>query len=143
MKSYLPIKFLLILGLLWASVALAHGTIPDEKCNTTFSGSILDVGRDFQPTGNHACIILSSPLMFAIIYNNPPETPIIYLGASSGIPLANYAYSISTIDPDRDKVQYLFDWGDGTTSTTVLVNLLRATWLTCRICPHFKQHRII
>ena len=100
-----------------ASIALAHGTIPDEKCNNTFSGSILDVGRDFQPTGNHAYIILSSPLMFAIIYNNPPETPIISLGASSGIPLANYAYSISTIDPDGDKMQYLFDWGDGTTST--------------------------
>ncbi len=99
-----------------ASIALAHGTIPDEKCNNTFSGSILDVGRDFQPTGNHACIVLSSPLMFAIFYNNPPGTPIISLGTSSGIPLANYAYSISTIDPDRGKVHYLFDWGDGTTS---------------------------
>ncbi len=115
-KGDQPIKFLHILGLLLASIALAHGTIPDEKCNNTFSGSILDVGRDFQPTGNHACIVLSSPLMFAIFYNNPPGTPIISLGTSSGIPLANYAYSISTIDPDRGKVHYLFDWGDGTTS---------------------------
>ena len=117
MKSDHLIRFLLILGLLWASFAPVQGMIPDEKCNITFSGSIPDVGRDFQPTGDHACIILCSPLMFGIISNNPPRTPIISLGSSSGIPQANYAYFTSTIDPDGDKVQYLFDWGDGTTST--------------------------
>jgi len=112
-----PIRFLLIFGLLLASVALAHGMVPGEKYSSTFSGSFLDVGRDFQQTGNHACIVLRPPLMFEIIYNNPPRTPIISLGNSSGIPHANYTYSTSTIDPDGDKVQYLFDWGDGTTST--------------------------
>jgi len=117
MISDRPIRFLLIFGFLLASVVLAYGMVPGEKCNNTLNGSILDVGRDFQPTGNHACIVLRLPLMFEIIYNNPPRTPIISLGDSSGLPHANYTYSTSTIDPDGDQVQYLFDWGDGTTST--------------------------
>jgi len=71
MKSDQPIKFLLIVGLLLASVALAHGTIPSEKCNNTVSGSVLDVGRDFQKIGNHACVVLKFPLMF----RQPPWAP--------------------------------------------------------------------
>lgn len=71
MKSDHRIKFLLILGLLLASVALAHGTIPSEKCNNTVSGSVLDVGRDFQKIGNHACVVLKFPFMF----RQPPWAP--------------------------------------------------------------------
>jgi hypothetical protein len=111
-----PIRFLLILGLRWFSLTLVHGMISGEKCNSTFNGSILDVGRVFQQTSNDAFIVLNWPLMFAMINNNPPRTPIIPLGKASGIPQANYAYSTSAIDPEGDQVQYLLDWGDGTTS---------------------------
>ena len=47
--------------------------------------------------------------------NQPPEIPIIY-GPLNGKAGRSYVYSASTIDPDKDKVYYWFDWGDGTNS---------------------------
>ncbi|HON36959.1 MAG TPA: hypothetical protein PLY52_11730, partial [Methanothrix sp.] len=33
-----------------------------------------------------------------------------------------HSYTVKSIDPDGDQVKYTFDWGDGTASTTNLVN---------------------
>ncbi len=43
------------------------------------------------------------------------ETP---SGSVSGIPGQSYSYSTSATDTDGDQVQYMFDWGDGSTSVT-------------------------
>jgi len=54
--------------------------------------------------------------------NDPPKTPSTISGPASGRAYASYNYSTSTIDPNGDRVKYTFNWGDGTTSTTDLVN---------------------
>lgn len=46
----------------------------------------------------------------------PPETPSQPDGPEIGIPLVEYEYSTSTIEPDGDQVYYMWDWGDGTFS---------------------------
>ena len=76
------------------------------------------MGRVFQQTSSHSGIILNWPLMFIIIYNNPPGKPVKPLGNAWGTPGTSYCYSTSAIDPDGDCVQYLLDWGDGTASIT-------------------------
>ncbi len=48
--------------------------------------------------------------------NNPPNKPAKPSGATSGSPGTTYPYSSSATDPDGDKISYVFDWGDGTTS---------------------------
>jgi len=57
-----------------------------------------------------------------VTINTPPNTPVMPSGQASGIPGTSYSYSTSTNDPDGDQVKYTFDWGDGTTSVTSLVN---------------------
>ena len=54
--------------------------------------------------------------------NNPPATPSVLLGPISGSSGTYYSYATKTTDPDGDQVKYTFDWGDGTTSITSLVN---------------------
>jgi subtilisin family serine protease len=48
--------------------------------------------------------------------NLPPEDPQKPSGESEGVTNIEYTYSSSTIDPEGDKILYLFDWGDNTTS---------------------------
>lgn len=64
----------------------------------------------------------SSPLTATIIADNPPNTPIAPNGPSSGSHQVVYKYITHTKDPNGDQVEYTFDWGDGTTSVTGLVN---------------------
>ncbi len=54
--------------------------------------------------------------------NTPPNTPSTPSGPGSGDTGTSYSYSTSATDPDGDQVKYTFDWGDGTTSETGLVN---------------------
>ena len=113
--------FFLILGLLLSALTPSQGMNPGEIINSTYSGSILNMGRVFQQTSSHSGIILNWPLMFIIIYNNPPGKPVKPLGNASGTPGTNYCYYTSAIDPDGDRVQYLIDWGDGTASIIGLI----------------------
>ena len=54
--------------------------------------------------------------------NSAPNSPSIPSGPASGISGTAYSYSTSATDPDGNQVKYTFDWGDGTTSVTSLVN---------------------
>jgi hypothetical protein len=49
--------------------------------------------------------------------NDPPEKPDTPDGPTSGSPGKTYLYSTSTVDPDGDKVYYMWDWGDGNYSS--------------------------
>lgn len=48
----------------------------------------------------------------------PPATPSTPSGPSSGYRWASLTYTTSTTDPDNDRIQYQFDWGDGSTIWT-------------------------
>jgi len=48
--------------------------------------------------------------------SDPPYKPARPSGPSSGNPGKEYTYTTSTTDPNGDKLQYMFDWDDGTTS---------------------------
>jgi len=62
----------------------------------------------------------SNALTVAI--NTPPNTPDRPSGPRSGCIRKAYTYSTSAIDPDGDQIKYTFDWGDGTTSVTSLID---------------------
>ncbi|KAA0002424.1 MAG: PKD domain-containing protein [Thermoplasmata archaeon] len=48
--------------------------------------------------------------------NNPPERPQKPTGPNSGEVGIAYTYTTSSLDPDGDRIYYLFDWGDGNES---------------------------
>ncbi len=69
----------------------------------------------------------SSPVSEALLVtiasaNRLPLKPAKPLGTAAGILQKSYSYTASAIDPDGDDVQITFDWGDGSTSKTDLVN---------------------
>jgi len=51
--------------------------------------------------------------------SQPPAKPQTPSGPASGSVNTEYTYSSSTTDPESDQVSYMFDWGDGTTSSWV------------------------
>jgi hypothetical protein len=65
-----------------------------------------------------ASSVLSKPLNVTIADNDPPDTPIVPSGPTSGRSSTTYNYATTANDPDGDHVRYVFDWGDGTTSWT-------------------------
>lgn len=62
----------------------------------------------------------SKSLNVTIADNDPPDTPIMPSGPTSGFSCTAYNYATSADDPDGDHVRYVIDWGDGTTSWTGL-----------------------
>jgi hypothetical protein len=54
--------------------------------------------------------------------SDPPETPSAPSGPSKGDLGESYSFSASSTDPDGDKIKYVFDWGDETTSETSFHN---------------------
>ena len=74
--------------------------------------------RAMATDSNGAVSEWSGPLNVTI--NAPPSTPALPVGPVSGSPGTSYAYSISSTDPDGDRIAYTFDWGDGSNSTTGL-----------------------
>ena len=57
----------------------------------------------------------SESLTVVISSNSPPVKPSIS-GPTNGRIGVSYTYTAITSDPDGDKIYYMFDWGDGTTS---------------------------
>jgi hypothetical protein len=65
----------------------------------------------------------SQALAVAIaVANRQPEKPEKPQGSRSGTSDKSYKYSASAIDPDGDDLQIIFDWGDGSSSQTEMVN---------------------
>ena len=64
----------------------------------------------------------SSSLTVKIAANSAPAIPSIPSGPTSGNPGKSYSYTTSATDPNGDQVKYIFSWGDGTTTTTGLVD---------------------
>ena len=64
----------------------------------------------------------SGTLTVKIAPNSAPAIPAIPSGPTSGNPGKSYSYTTSATDPNGDQVKYIFSWGDGTTTTTGLVD---------------------
>ena len=103
--------------------------IVDEYSNLINSGNVDSRSHSWASTGTYNVKVkakdehnalsgFSSPLAVTINsgVNQPPNKPSKPGGPTSGNPNTEYTYSSSTTDPDGDKIQYLFDWGDGQTS---------------------------
>ncbi len=58
----------------------------------------------------------------AVFTKAPPNTPSMPSGPVSGKIRTLYRYTTSAIDPEGGQIKYTFNWGDGTTSTTRLVD---------------------
>lgn len=95
------------------------------------SGSVENAAHTWTKSGEYdlrACAVdskgASSPWSafknVAIADNDPPNAPATPSGPISGNTITSYRYATSADDPDGDKVRYVFDWGDGTTSWTGL-----------------------
>jgi hypothetical protein len=54
--------------------------------------------------------------------NSAPMTPSVPSGAATAITSAECQYSAVTTDADGDALAYVFDWGDGASSTTAQVD---------------------
>ena len=54
--------------------------------------------------------------------NHAPDAPYIPYGPSSGFPSIALNYTTAAIDQDGDRLKYTFDWGDGSTSGTAIID---------------------
>jgi len=93
----------------------------------TESGRALSIAHSWQRAGSYeiaaraedsanASSTQSSPLK--IVVNSPPGQPAIPAGKSTVPPREMASFATSAEDPDRDRLRYTFDWGDGSSSTT-------------------------
>lgn len=73
--------------------------------------------NDGNVSGNHG-----NGDVWVVKLNSPPCTPHKPSGPKCGYVKKTYVYATSATDPDRDKIKYTFDWGDGTTSVTGFVD---------------------
>ena len=60
-----------------------------------------------------------SPIIHVTVVspNDPPGKPDTPEGPTKGSPGKTYMYSTKTVDPDGDRVYYMWDWGDGNYSS--------------------------
>jgi hypothetical protein len=54
--------------------------------------------------------------------NRPPNVPALPAGPASGYLKTSYSYTSSSTDPDGNQIRYGFDWGDGKSSASGLIN---------------------
>ena len=64
----------------------------------------------------------SRPLIVSIKQKAKPTMPITPTGPTSGSIGTSYTFGASAMSPDNNQVQFIFDWGDGTTTETGFVN---------------------
>jgi hypothetical protein len=102
----------------------------DQACGDALSNSKLYFSNhfmfnDYNPEWIYRCY---STLMGTTLYgdpalrlypiSNPPSKPPTPDGPKSGRINSIHTYSTSCIEPDGDRIRYLFDWGDGNTTIT-------------------------
>lgn len=63
----------------------------------------------------------SSYLKISIIKNTPPTNPKPPAGVSRGFVGKSYSFVGYSTDPDRDRISYTFDWGDGESTKTAFL----------------------
>ncbi|MDD4094388.1 MAG: PKD domain-containing protein, partial [Methanothrix sp.] len=63
----------------------------------------------------------SSYLKITIIKNTPPTNPKPPAGVSRGFVGKSYSFIGYSTDPDRDRISYTFDWGDGESTKTAFL----------------------
>jgi hypothetical protein len=73
---------------------------------------VLDVNDEIS-RGEHTYYL---PDLFLEEENNPPNTPYKINGEIRGKINREYEYTTNTIDPDGDKIFFIFDWDDGSKS---------------------------
>jgi len=95
----------------WLDNTVTWGGICYDNVNADYSYQHVH----FYPTSNGPTLQPDTLLW----HNNPPNAPATPDGKASGYRSVQYLYTTSTTDPEGDKVMYEFDWGDGSTTTTV------------------------
>jgi hypothetical protein len=60
-------------------------------------------------------------LKVSIIKNTPPNNPRQPVGVSRGFVGKSYSFISVGTDPDKNKIAYTFDWGDGEKTTTAFL----------------------
>lgn len=66
---------------------------------------------------NHGESNASEVWSFSTVKNNPPSKPTIN-GSATGHKNISYEFEVFSSDTNNDKLQYLFEWGDGETTVT-------------------------
>lgn len=89
------------------------GELWGKSLTTYISTAIMDpidyiTLEESQPFGDPTLMIASA--------SDPPEKPAVPEGTNVGKVDIDYLYTSITIDPEGDRIYYLFDWGDGTDS---------------------------
>ncbi len=57
--------------------------------------------------------------MVTVFINRPPDPPSQPDGPEEGVEDREYSFSTSTIDPEGEQIHYMFNWGDGNSSTWI------------------------
>jgi len=83
----------------------------------------MDMNYDCQYAGlGYAFYWMTLDMGYTSSTNNAPGTPGIPVGSAGGLANRALSFATSATDPDGDKVLYTFNWSDGSTSATSLVN---------------------
>lgn len=65
----------------------------------------------------------SSARLAVMIYeNSPPKSPSSPMGVAAGYVNVPYSFKGYATDPNQDRIAYIFDWGDGSTSKSEMVD---------------------
>ena len=107
-------------GTITTTALVDSGTVASASHKWGAAGSYLVKAKATDSKGLASAY--SSSLTVKIAANSPPAIAAIPSGPVSGIVGTTYSYSTSAIDPNGDQVKYTFSWGDGTTTTTALVD---------------------
>ena len=122
-----------------ASILKSSGTTISATYSWANAGTYLVKVRGTDSNGNASAWsptltvgIVTAPEP-AAIPNSPPTVPAAPSGITNGEVSSEYQYSAVTSDPEGDTLQYTFDWGDGSSSTTALLDsgvtaAARHTW---------------
>lgn len=96
------------------------------------SGTQITISHTFMQKGNFDVKVKArdkygkesswSDAITVTIINTAPAKPSIPDGPASGKIKTSHTYTTSSTDPEGHKIKYKFDWGDGQTSWTELVN---------------------